>query len=99
MITKQLVKSRNMCKLNFELAPSIEADEIQLLADFNNLQGTRFEKLKSGKWKLVQEVIPGHSYQFRYRLVQGGSVRYVNDDTADDFITNSFGSENAVIHC
>lgn len=99
MITKTFVKSRNLCKLNFELAPSVEADEVQLLADFNDWKSTRFEKLKSGKWKLIQEVIPGRSYQFRYRLVKNGSLRYLNDDTADALVANEFGSENALIHC
>jgi hypothetical protein len=99
MIKKQHVKSRNVCKLTFELPEDIGADEVQLLAEFNGWQPVPFERLKSGKWKLVQEAEPGRDYEFRYRLLKGGHERYLNDEGADRTVTVAHGVENAVISC
>lgn len=97
MIKKQFVKSRKVTKVTFELPADVEADTVQLLADFNGWTPVGFDQLKSGKWRLVQEVEPEQEYQFRYRLVQGASDSYVNDPEADYTVPNDRGTENAVL--
>ena len=99
MIKKQVVKSKKITKLTFELPKTFEADEVQLLAEFNDWQAVPFEKLKNGKWKLVQEVETSKSYQFRYRGVNKGDVFYVNDEDADGHVPNDQGTSNALINC
>lgn len=99
MIKKQALKSRPVCKLAFELPASVEADAVELLADFNNWRGEPFTRLKNGTWKLTQEVTPDQSYQFRYRLVQDGYSAYLNDEAADGYVRNDFGTENAIVRC
>jgi len=99
MITKQQLKSRNGCKLTFELPSEFEAQEVQLLADFNGWEPVSMPRLKSGKWKLTQEVEPGHEYQFRYRVLHENYADYLNDEQADGVVPNDKGTENAVIVC
>jgi hypothetical protein len=99
MIKKQTVKSRNVCKLTFELPAGHQADEVHLLAEFNGWKPVPFEQVKGGKWKLVQEVEPGRDYQFRYMLVRGGQRDFINDEAADGTVRNDQGTENAVISC
>ncbi len=67
MVKKQYVKSRNVAKVTFEVPAEVSADEVQLIADFTQWRPVAFGRLKSGRWKLVQELEPGRSYQYRYR--------------------------------
>jgi hypothetical protein len=97
MIKKQFVKSRKVTKVTFELPASVEADQVQLVADFTDWVPVAFNRLKNGSWKLVQEVEPEQSYQFRYRLLQAGGDSWLNDPEADYTVPNDHGSENAVI--
>jgi hypothetical protein len=97
MIKKQHLKSRPICKLTFELSKEIEADGIELVADFNGWQPAPFKRLKSGKWKLVQEVAPGTEYQFRYRSTAGDGQTWLNDAYADGFIENEYGTANSLV--
>lgn len=99
MIKKQTLKSRPVCKLTFELSSEIEADTLELLGDWTDWQPAEFKKLKSGKWKLVQEVAPGAEYQFRYRATSGGQESWLNDAFADGFIENDFGTANGIVRC
>lgn len=98
MIKKQFVKTRNVAKVTFEVGAEVAADEVQLIADFTAWQPVAFGRLKSGRWKLVQELEPGHSYEFRYRIVNDGSVDYRNDESPDGYVGNDMGGENAVLN-
>jgi len=98
MVKKQFVKTRNVAKVTFEVDATVAADEVQLIADFNEWRPVAFGRLKDGRWKLVQEITPGRSYQYRYRLVKNGAVRYHNEEGADGFVGNTLGSENALLN-
>lgn len=98
MIKKQTVKSRNVTKITFELPADLEGDAVHLLADFNDWNPVEFKHQKNGKWKLVQEVEPGQSYQFRYRVQHGDHQHFMNDPEADGTVANDQGTENAVIN-
>ncbi len=97
MIKKQFVKSRNVTKVTFELDQSVSAENVMLIADFNDWQPVSFKQAKSGTWKLTQELEPGKSYQFRYVLEQGDQLSFINDPEADGVVANDQGTENAVI--
>jgi len=97
MIKKQYVKSRNVTKVTFEHPVGVEADAIELISDVHDWRPVPFDRLKNGKWKLVQEFEPGTAVQFRYRVSRDGGVTYWNDRDADGFVQNDQGSENAVI--
>lgn len=99
MIKKQNVKSRNVCKVTFELGAETAADEIYLISEANGWQPVAFEQQKGGKWKLTQEFEPGRDYQFRYMVVRGGERSFENDEQADRSVPNEHGSENGIISC
>lgn len=99
MIKKQYVKSKKLTKVTFELPADLEADSVHLLADFNGWQPVAFDKLKNGKWRLVQEVEPERRYEFRYMLEHQGHHHFINDPEADGTVANDRGTENAVLNC
>ncbi len=99
MIHKKTLKSRPAVKITFEIEADVEADDLQLVADFTDWAPVPFTHLKSGKWKLAHEVTPGQDYQFRYRVVRGNDVLYMNDRHADGYVANQYGTENAVLAC
>ena len=97
MINKRYVKSRNVTKIVFEHPAGVQADAIELIADLHGWTPLAFDRLRSGKWKLVLELEPGSAMQFRYRVHRGGGVDYWNDADADGAVPNGHGSENAVV--
>ncbi|MFP4598876.1 MAG: isoamylase early set domain-containing protein [Persicimonas sp.] len=99
MIKKQRLKSRPVCKLTFEIPKDIEADEIELMGDFTDWEPVPFKRLKSGKWKIKQDVGQDGRYEFRYRIKRDGEVIYENDPDADGYVPNEFGTENGIIEC
>jgi hypothetical protein len=99
MIRKEQLESRERCRLTFELPSDLDADAVHLLADFTDWQPVPFERLESGRWRLVQEVAPGRAYQFRYCAHYGELENYFNDSGADRTIPNEQGTMNALIRC
>jgi hypothetical protein len=99
MILKQTLKTRPTVKLTFELPEELEADTLELVADFTGWKPVPFTRLKRGRWKLTLEVEPGRAYQFRYRLLKDGEELYLNDEHADGFAPNEFGTQNAFVVC
>ena len=98
MIKKQFVKSRNVAKVTFQLPADVPADGVELIADFTEWRPVAFDRLRDGRWKLVQELAPGRSYQFRYRLLKDGDVDYANEERSDGLVGNGMGGENAVLN-
>ncbi len=71
-------------------------ESLHLVGDFNawSETATPMSRRDDGKWGVSLELESGHEYQFRYRDQAG---RWHNDETADFYLPNSFGSENSVI--
>ena len=99
MITKQLLKSRPVCKITFELAKEYEADKLELISSFNDWNPVPFTKLKNGKWKLQLELEPGQEIQFRYQGTTGDSIWWDNEPAAERQIPNEYGGTNSWIAC
>jgi len=98
-LTKKYLKTRPVCKATFTLPPLHYDDvtRVSLIGDFNgwDADAMPMKKRKDGSWSLEIELEPGREYQFLYQL---DSERYVNDDAADAYIPNPFGTgENSVI--
>lgn len=97
MIKKQYVKTRKVTKVTFEHPADVDVDAIELVSDHSGWEPVAFDRLKSGRWKLVHELEPGAAMQFRYRVRRGGDVDYWNDGDADGFVPNGHGTENGVV--
>lgn len=97
MIKKQYVKTRKVTKITFEHPSDVDVDAIELVSDRSDWQPEPFDRLKSGRWKLVREIDPGERMEFRYRAVKDGRVAWWDDGDADDFVPNGHGARNGVV--
>lgn len=95
-ITKQYLKSKPVCKVTFSV-PAEDAKKVQVLGtfnDWNEKEAVELKKFKNGNFRGTVDLEKDNSYEFRY-LVDG---TYVNDEQADSYAMNVFGSENSVLN-
>ena len=102
MLKQKYVKSRNVCKVTFELPAAelpdeIAAEQVHVVGDFNGWApgATPMKRVKStGAYKAIVELEPAASYQFRYLINESA---WCNDPEASDYLPNQFGSHNSVV--
>lgn len=90
--------SGDACRVTFKLPADVEAEQAFVAGDFNEWDETAHEmrRLKDGSFSKTIHLEPGESYRFRYRL---DGERWENDWQADDYVTNTFGTEDSVVQC
>lgn len=95
MIEKNYTPKRTVCKVTFRVPGDWANDEVKLVGDFNgwNTEADKLKK-KKGHWEITKRLKPKSEYHFRY-LIDGQTWK--NDDAADRYVSNEFGSENSVI--
>jgi hypothetical protein len=102
MLKKQVVKSRQVVKVTFDLPRSqlpeeMEVDSVHLAGEFNEWDETavplKYSK-KEKAYRATVELEPDRTYQFRY-LING--EYWCNDGAADDYTPNAFGEDNCVV--
>ncbi len=105
MLKKQVVKSRKIAKITFELAQSeiqseisaqLPVENVFLVGEFNDWNTATTPMKYSQKKKVYAvtlELEPGHRYQFRY-LVNGDY--WCNDWAADDYVPAEYGPDYVV---
>ncbi len=71
--------------------------ELYLCGDFNGWQvkGTPLTLESDGTWVTKLVLDEGKSYRFRYHDNQG---RWLNDNEADAYVSNDFGSDDSVLN-
>lgn len=100
MLKKTYNKTRKVWKVDFELPKSecpqgVRTRRVALAGDFNHWKRTATPMaLHDGVYAVSLELDPGHSYQYRYLI--NGKV-WCNDWHADNYVRNSYGSDNCVI--
>ena len=96
MLKKQYLKSKPVCKVTFYTPDEIEAEEVNLVGDFNKWDeaATPMEKLKDGRFKMTLELDQGKEFQFRYLV---NSSEWHNDWEADKYVPNPFLGDNSVV--
>lgn len=95
-ITKQYLKSKPVVKVTFAV-PAEEAKKVTVVGSFNEWntkKAVALKKLKNGTFKVTVDLEKDNSYEFKY-LVDG---TYVNDDQADAYAMNVFGTENGILN-
>ncbi|MGF1669809.1 MAG: isoamylase early set domain-containing protein [Balneolaceae bacterium] len=95
MLQKSFTPKRTVCKVKFSLPLNWAEKEVILAGDFNDwdTKELKLEK-KKDKWETVVRLKPENRYKFKY-LIDG--KEWVNDDSADDYVTNKYGTEDSVI--
>ena len=97
MITKNYTKTGKVCRVTFRHTPSEEIQQVRLLGEFNEWgsQSTDLlKKRKDGSFSITLSIDAGKDYRFRYLL---DNSTWENDEQADKYVHNIFGSEDAVI--
>ena len=96
MITKTPAKTGATTKVTFEVPSDVEAKSISLCGDFNdwNREATPLTQRKGGRWTATLTLAQGRSYKFRY-LIDG--QRWENDNGADEYVDNGYGSKDSVV--
>ena len=92
MLKKRFFKTKDDCEVTFELA--VEAQEASLVCEHNGWEPLDMRRLASGTFKTRVRLPKDGSYEFRY-LLDGDT--WVNDEAADTYRTNDYGTENGVV--
>lgn len=95
MLQKKFTPKRTICKVTFSIPEQWAEKDVKLVGDFNdwNKDSDSLEK-KEDKWEVTMRLKPENRYRFRYLL--DGNV-WENDDAADEYIPNEFGTEDSVV--
>jgi 1,4-alpha-glucan branching enzyme len=95
MLQKKVLAGRKV-EVTFRMPPLDDVVELYLCGDFNGWQakGVPLSQESDGTWVAALVLDAGKSYRFRYYDNQG---RWHNDEEADAFVANDFGSEDGVL--
>ncbi len=95
MIKKEFTPKRTVCKVTFSVPAEWAEKEVTLAGQFNDwdTSATRLVK-KNGSWTTQLRLKPNTEYAFKY-FVDG--ERWENDESADEYVANEFGTENSVV--
>ena len=97
MIHKSVVQTRKgkVARVTFSLPNSVWADMIFLVGDFNDWNNTShaFTVGRDGAWSITVDLELDREYQFRY-LRDG---EWMNDNSADGYVENPYGSDNFIV--
>lgn len=95
MLKKAYTPKRTVCKVTFSIPAEWASKSVALVGDFNNWNEKSDKLEKNGdKWEVTMRLKPETTYRYRY-LVDG--EKWENDDAADQYVPNDFGSEDSVV--
>jgi 1,4-alpha-glucan branching enzyme len=95
MVNKEFTPKKTVCKVTFKVPADWAANEIALVGDFNEWDAKANSlTMKNGSWETTLRLAPSAEYKFRY-FIDG--ERWENDDQADAYVTNEFGTEDSVL--
>ena len=96
MLTKSYAKSGKTCRVTFKIPKGSGAQSAALCGSFNDWDPNShpMKALKDGSFSVSLSLKAGQVYQFRYYL---DSSRWANDESADGYAANEFGSENSLV--
>ena len=95
MISKAFTPKRTVCKVTLALPAEWADKEVAVAGEFNDWD-TGSEKLekKKDKWTTTLRLKPENEYKFKYYI---DGERWENDDSADKYVPNEFGTEDSVV--
>jgi 1,4-alpha-glucan branching enzyme len=96
MLKKRYLKTKDECRVTFELPGEVNAKTAFLCGEFNNWDTTShlMKRRKDGSFAITISLKPDHRYRFRYFL---DGERWENDWNADAYVSNAFGCEDSVV--
>lgn len=97
MITKEPSPLPAKTRVTFELPASVWAGQVHVVGDFNGWSQSRTPMRQTGAdgaWRVTLDLDEGGVYEFRYLMDDG---TWHTDSGADGFVTNEYGTDNAVV--
>ena len=97
MITKNYTKTGKVCRVTFRHTPTEDTQKVRLLGEFNQWGSSStdlLKKRKDGSFSITLSLDSGREYRFRYLL---DDTTWENDNSADSYVANVFGSQDAVL--
>jgi 1,4-alpha-glucan branching enzyme len=98
MLKKTYAKSGESCRVTFKLPAEAAAgaEDVNLVGAFNEWDESAhaLKRRKDGSFSTTISLTAGQSYRFRY-LIDG--TRWENDDAADGYAPNEYGSDDSII--
>lgn len=96
MIHKSYSKDGKTCLATFEIPAGSGAEQAYLCADFTDWEKNRIpmKRRKDGSFTASVSLKTGREYHFRYLFDES---RWENDEAADQYAPNPFGSDDCVI--
>ncbi|MGF1737045.1 isoamylase early set domain-containing protein [Photobacterium satsumensis] len=94
MIKKRFFKTKDEVEVTFEWPQAATTETVAISGDFTQWQATPMKLNKKKVFSLKLRLPKDGLYQFRY-LINGSE--WENDASADNYIPNSFGSDNGLL--
>lgn len=97
MIERKPNANTQAVKVTFQLPADMAKQRVAIVGDFNGWDASKDlmkRDKKSGDWRKTLTFAPGAEVRFRYCI---DDAEWCNDETADRFEPNGFGSENGVL--
>ncbi len=97
MINKEPSPRSGKVRVTFELPASVWAGQVHLVGDFNQWDQHRTPMRQTGPdgaWRVTLDLEAGNEYEFRYLI---DDETWHTDAGADGFVTNDYGTDNAVV--
>ena len=97
MLKREAVNGSNQVKVTFVIPNNPDQERIAVVGDFNNWDpnATLFVKRQNNTRSVSAIVDVGQRYRFRYYVVADGS--WINEESADAYEPNEFGSHNCLL--
>jgi len=96
MIKKSFSKTGRHCRVTFKIPAGMASETAVVCGDFNNwdTRAKPMTRTPAGTFYATYSLPAGQTFRFRY-LVDGS--RWENDDQADDYQPNAFGTTDCVV--
>ena len=96
MLKKVYSSTGRRCRVTFTIQPDVAVRTAYVCGDFNDWNETAhpLKRRKDGTFAAMMWLDAAKNYRFRYLL---DGERWENDQAADSFVPNPFGSEDSVL--
>lgn len=93
MLKKTFTPKRTVCKVKFSIPADWATDSAVVCGDFNNWDTSANKMVKkNGAWETELRLTPNKTYQYKFLC----DSEWKNDDQADQYLENDYGTVNSV---
>jgi 1,4-alpha-glucan branching enzyme len=93
MLKKRYFKTKDECEVTFELGAE-NAREAAVVCEANGWEPVAMSRTGKGPFRTRLRLPKNGEFEFRYLI---DNDHWVNDESADLYRTNEFGTENGVV--